>query len=306
MRRQARKENARQRRPIAPGEVAAALTARRPTGQLDSVRLAEAYARSVDDARYWQAPEGLETHLKEPASQQALVPVARSVVESPWATTWSQPCAGPLWQVNFKFDTVALDELDQDIPDDPASVLERWRAEVVQQEQIAEPDVSGAWWSTPPRDLGVTTGEWPGFGPAGLFLVEDFQGWHRANVAQAQPPASATVYEICDVDDWVRLCRDYPLDVSGQRHHDWGLATGRYGPWVMPDWQAVAADWDGVHLTYGGYLSGAARALEVGDGVASVIAGWDPDATYWFTAPMLSETSQRWRRTDAFGWRVVA
>ncbi len=49
-----------------------------------------------------------------------------------------------------------------------------------------------------------------------------------------------------------------------------------------------AADFDGVYLSVDGYLSTAGRALPVhvrslGDQVATVLGGWDPDATWWLT-----------------------
>ncbi|MGO3555043.1 MAG: hypothetical protein ACTINZ_06650, partial [Microbacterium gubbeenense] len=64
---------------------------------------------------------------------------------------------------------------------------------------------------------------------------------------------------------------------------DWRDTTGRDGPWVMPDWAAVAEEYDAVHLQVAAYLQAAGRALPVTDEAATVLAGWDPDATYWFT-----------------------
>lgn len=50
---------------------------------------------------------------------------------------------------------------------------------------------------------------------------------------------------------------------------------------MMPNWKQVAADYAGVHLTVEAYLSCAGKALPIGN-QASVIAGWNPDTTYWF------------------------
>jgi hypothetical protein len=56
---------------------------------------------------------------------------------------------------------------------------------------------------------------------------------------------------------------------------------------VVPDWAAVAERYDAVHLTYAGYLSSAGLAIPVedpaDDSARSLIAGWNPDATYWLT-----------------------
>jgi hypothetical protein len=44
----------------------------------------------------------------------------------------------------------------------------------------------------------------------------------------------------------------------------------------------VAADYDAIHVSVAGYLATAGRALSVGD-ARTVLAGWDPDQTYWLT-----------------------
>ena len=52
---------------------------------------------------------------------------------------------------------------------------------------------------------------------------------------------------------------------------------------MVPDWPEVAQEYDAVHLTVSGYLTTAGRAVPVSDGVASVLAGWGPDETWWLT-----------------------
>jgi len=54
------------------------------------------------------------------------------------------------------------------------------------------------------------------------------------------------------------------------------------GTWLIPDFTAVAEDYDAVHLSIAGYLATAGRVLPVGDS-CTVLAGWDPDQTYWLT-----------------------
>jgi len=46
------------------------------------------------------------------------------------------------------------------------------------------------------------------------------------------------------------------------RRHDWWRVTGSAGAWMIPDWVAVAADYDAVHLTVGGYLTTAEPCLD--------------------------------------------
>lgn len=79
----------------------------------------------------------------------------------------------------------------------------------------------------------------------------------------------------------------------------------------MPDWAAVAAHYDAVHLTYAGYLSSAGLAIPVDDPASvddtrSVIAGWNPGATYWLTDLAPSANAVRWHcveRADESRWR---
>ncbi|MFD4419964.1 hypothetical protein ACFWN7_00470 [Agromyces sp. NPDC058484] len=113
--------------------------------------------------------------------------------------------------------------------------------------------------------------------PAGLVLVEDSFGETEATALPIR--GTGRTLEIRAAEEWVALCREFPLDVTASRRHDWYRVTGRDGAWVMPDWERVAQAWDAVHLTVMGYLSAAARALEVESDMATVIAGWAPDTT---------------------------
>lgn len=112
------------------------------------------------------------------------------------------------------------------------------------------------------------------------------------------------MYEVSQPGDWVDLVARYPLDVDRSRRHDWWRTTGSQGPWLIPDWSAVAADYHGVHLTVLGYLGTAGRALPVGQG-ATLLAGWGPDVTYWL-ADVLDQASSpiTWSRSkeEPYGW----
>ena len=104
---------------------------------------------------------------------------------------------------------------------------------------------------------------------------------------------------------WAELVERYPLDVTRSRRDDWGRATGWVGRWLIPDYAALAADWDAVHVSVEGYLTAAGIAIPAGDGACTMLAGWDPDATWWFT-DVLSFSSQPedWRadKQAHFGW----
>jgi hypothetical protein len=166
--------------------------------------------------------------------------------------------------------------------------------------------MSGIWWSAPLAADGVRSTRAVGSDarPLGLVCVEDELGWERAVSWPLEPVGAPRLYEITEPADWVRLCRDYPLDVTNAKRGDWWRATGRDGPWLMPDWPAVARDWDAVHLTVRGYLTTAGRALDVVDGRATVLAGWDPDATFWLNDVLrFGEPPTQWRRDQDGDWR---
>jgi hypothetical protein len=77
---------------------------------------------------------------------------------------------------------------------------------------------------------------------------------------------SARVYEVHSAEAWRALCLEYP----GETHN--GL--------LLPDWRAVAQDWEGVHLSVGGLLT-AERVTTSGFGPRTQLNGWDSESTVW-------------------------
>lgn len=78
--------------------------------------------------------------------------------------------------------------------------------------------------------------------------------------------ASARVFEICTPDDWVHLCDTYP-----------GAAVDGH---LAPDWERVACDFDGVHLTVEGLVR--AQCVEVQSAHGPVMLdNWDAESTAW-------------------------
>jgi hypothetical protein len=242
-------------------------------------------AAAVDSARYWQEPDETDELLLRPSVRAALGPVANALAR-PLAALWSP-------------DSVALDRqrfvqwTDERRTQPPgltgaAQKLARWKTSALADERQAadrprDPAAhwSGRWWSTPAlSDLVTTTRSLTGLGAAKLMLVEDSIGWKSALVWPLAPAAGSRIYEISDPTAWTDLVARYPLDVSLSKRHDWWRTTGVDGPWLMPDWSAVATAYDGVHLTVRGYLTTAGRYLAVGRS-GTVLAGWNPDETYW-------------------------
>ena len=261
-----------------PEQLAAMLASLAPAN-LDDGHIQPALERSVDAARYWQEADGQDVLATLPLIRAALVPLAVQLMASPGAQWWGQPRRTEQWAIDW-----GSPDNPAPLPKDPRQTLAEWgRTELAEEVRAArerprDPHAnwSGTWWSVPP-ELVRTIGQVP----AGLNLVEDSLGWEHATVIPVR--GTGRTFEVRGTEDWVSLCRAFPLDVTASRRHDWFRVTGRDGRWVIPDWERVADRWDAVHLTVLGYLSGATRALAVDADTATVIAGWDPDSTIWLT-----------------------
>ena len=126
-----------------------------------------------------------------------------------------------------------------------------------------------------------------------------------AAVQKVHVPHDARAYEIDSPEAWADLCRRYPWEVTASRRHDWYRTTGRSGRWVIPDWSRAAQDIDAIHLTVIGYLTTAGRAVPVDDERMTVLAGWDPDQTYWLTdVPQDESTHETWKYGQDDGWTL--
>jgi hypothetical protein len=270
-----------------------------------ATRLRDALQVSVDVARYWQAGDGRDLLAGRDEMTAALRRVAELIAPAPAAAWW-----GSAVELT---DQWATPDDGGGRPVDAGQALAEWRAATLDDDAQAAAerpaDVtanwSGSWWSVPPRALIRTARSLGQAGPAGLWFEEDSLGGEEA-VATPVDVHSARVIELRGPEDWADLCRRHPLDVTASRRHDWYRVTGRDGRWVIPDWSAVAAEADAVHLTVRGYLTAATRCIDVDGDAATVLAGWNPDETYWFRgAAGRPAGAQRWRR-DGDGWRLVA
>jgi hypothetical protein len=274
-----------------------------------SAALFSALRRTVETAMYWQQPDDQDTELDDPAVVSALTPIAGTVIAAAATQWWATPVA-----LDAQYCTRLLLDDDKPRPPELAGVPARLAAWRVDQQRVVErpENSSGTWWSTPNRwDVPVTTRDLGNVGPAGLWLVEDFMDWMRAScwpvaARSARSEVSPRIYEIQDQASWAELVQRFPLDVTDSRRPDWKRATGRDGSWLLPDYPAVASEFDGLHLTVYGYLTTAGVAVSTGATSATVLAGWAPDETYWLTDVLdtYGEATD-WARDRGTDWHAL-
>ncbi len=85
---------------------------------------------------------------------------------------------------------------------------------------------------------------------------------------------TARVYEVHGPQAWQSLCLTYPAPSCAP------YPICRPDTLIEPDWQAVAQDWDGVHLSVGGLLT-AERVRWGRPGAQTHLYGWGAESTLW-------------------------
>lgn len=270
----------------------------------------DALRSSVDAATYWQEPDECDEYLDAPELVELLRPLADELAANPATAWWDSPA-------DLGHQHVVVFAPDEDEAPSSPPVLSGLRPAINElADEHAGPlqgrdgvdwrIVSGLWWSSPIARPGVVSTRAVADMPAGLLLVEDSYGPQAATSWPVRPAGAARVLELARPDDWAALVRRYPLDVSRTaKRGDWWRTTGRDGTWLMPDWPRVAADWDAVHLTVAGYLAAAGCALDLGDGSATVLGGWAPDATFWLNDLLeFAGEPTAWRADESDWYRL--
>ena len=112
---------------------------------------------------------------------------------------------------------------------------------------------------------------------------------------------SARVWNIDGPEDWARLVESYPK-VATRPHAGWELPGPNQHPsdsamlrsivaqnavrietgaHVLPDWVGVAADFDGVHLSWAGFLTSEGYISELDSGGVTMMRYWGSERTLW-------------------------
>jgi hypothetical protein len=156
------------------------------------------------------------------------------------------------------------------------------------QDSVTGSPEHGVWWSIPDRPT-TTRGDLQGLPSVTLACREGHISYEeRWSVWSIEVPEEARVYEVSNLDDWVRLVERHKALASSESRREWATSTRYSGTWAMPDWAGVMNSWDGVHISLLGYLSAAYRKADV-DGSAVYLAGWNPDETAWLSKVRIGE-----------------
>ena len=90
---------------------------------------------------------------------------------------------------------------------------------------------------------------------------------------------AARVLEIHSRDAWSALARFYPRKEAGFTYTS-APRRPQSAARVDPDWSALSRDWDGIHLSIGGWLTAEDVPYE-SEGVTTELRGWDMESTVW-------------------------
>ena len=194
---------------------------------------------------------------------KGLGPLTRAVLEHHGTSWWFEPIdlGRQLWigKGIASPDTASPDTASWHPPPDPPS---RW--EVYAQQPAGVQNTS------------TLFGE-----HCSLLMAYDVRAgdyWREYPLAcwKLQIAPDVKVYEVLGAEDWHQLCVQYPA-----RRRDGGLTV---------NWGAAARDWDGVHLSLGGLLSGEQAGYESAVGW-SLLDFWHAEQTFWFRS--LESVSER-------------
>ncbi len=89
----------------------------------------------------------------------------------------------------------------------------------------------------------------------------------------------ARVAEIHSPANWWDFASRYRDPSPGYVYNPQAQRTAAFER-LDPDWSRVAADWDAVHLSIGGYLTAEDVPFER-DGVTTELRGWNLESTVW-------------------------
>lgn len=109
----------------------------------------------------------------------------------------------------------------------------------------------------------------------------DWQPVYPVSQVRLQVASSARVFEVHSAADWHSLTTRYG-DPATHHGSDENLReAGGIDNGLAPTWSAVAADYDGVHLSFAGLLTAAQSPMTSNLIGTTTLWAWDWESTHW-------------------------
>jgi hypothetical protein len=120
--------------------------------------------------------------------------------------------------------------------------------------------------------------------------ISDWDAVYPVHQVRLQVSSAARVYEIDSAADWHSLVQRYwdPATHPGSDDNLRNAAGIDNGP--APTWSTVAGDYDGVHLTFAGLLTGLYVPCTTED-VSTTLWAWNWESTCWLRSQFTSATT---------------
>jgi hypothetical protein len=265
-------------------------------------------AEVAEGAGYWGGyPAGADP-LDNPVLQPALRAMAARLSRAEGCRWWwsriDRPAQGYVQWTERDGPAPVLGQAADVLRNVSAEDDERERSMHRYRRRRAGKGPHGEWWIHPFPGAISTTRRAGRLGALLLAGQEDGFGDTEAAVWPLAVSDTARIFEVDSPRAWQELVSGYPRPATSSYRHTWAW-TGWDGDWLAPRWSAIARDWDAIHLTVAGYLSTAGSPLPVGIG-RTMLAGWNPDQTYWLTDVLThGGQAQAWHNDsgDPIGWR---
>lgn len=150
----------------------------------------------------------------------------------------------------------------------------------------------------------TTAGLWTATGPPPEALLQMVGAWEYETgpITRWWLPVrpEARVFEIHRPADWARLVTTHPRQAAphpgwelpgvNQHHHqispllavtEQRAARASVGRHVVPDWQSVAGHYDGIHLSWAGFITAEGCIVDLGGGDVTMVRYWFSERTLW-------------------------
>ena len=248
--------------------------------------------------------DGISTALAvQPQQAYARAAVALHAL-NPWITNFHESIAAVLVRAP------QLERLAQEVAEQPGSGW--WAAPVEPERQVLLVDrepadhstLTSGWnwedYAERPIDWRMTSTLHSGVSCGDVSIASGVGDWSDEPEIRstAVVDAAARVREIVTPDDWHALCASHPRvrakpEPSPPPRSGWHyapLGLPQDGPdragMLVPDWSALAADLDGVHLTFAGLLTVpfVEHSSEAG---STMMWSWDTEGTMWLQGAFL-------------------